>query len=203
MKIICVGRNYIDHAKELNNPVPSSPLIFMKPPSALLVNSKPFYYPEFSNEIHYEVELVLRICKNGRHIQPEFAPEYYQEIGLGIDLTARDLQAKLKEKGHPWELAKGFDHSAVLGDFIPFTDKMRKDGVSFRLTKNEQQVQKGNSREMIFSFEDIIVYVSRYFRLQIGDLIFTGTPSGVGPIAIGDHFRGYIANQTLLNLEIK
>ena len=192
MKIICVGRNYAQHAKELNNPVPSEPVIFMKPPSALLVNDKPFFYPEFTQDLHYEVEVVLKICKNGRHIQKEFAHLYYTEVGLGIDFTARDLQSKLKEKGKPWELAKGFDFSAVLSKFIPMSDLPDAEGVEFSLEKNGAVVQTGNTADMLFSFDDIIVFVSQYFRLQMGDYIYTGTPAGVGPVQIGDKLEGFI-----------
>lgn len=191
MKIICIGRNYVDHAKELNNPVPSKPMVFMKPPSALLVNNKPFYYPEFTQDLHFEVELVIKIGKNGKHIQPEFAADYISEIGLGIDFTARDLQNKCKEKGHPWEIAKGFDGSAVISSFIPVA-AVNRHAIEFALHKNGQQVQHGNSKDMIFSFEDIIVYTSQFFKLQMGDLIYTGTPAGVGPVQIGDRLEGFL-----------
>jgi len=191
MKIICIGRNYAEHAKELKNEVPDEPVVFMKPPSALLVNNKPFYYPEFSNDIHYEAEIVLKICKNGRHVQPEFADDYYDQIGLGIDFTARDLQAKCKEKGHPWEIAKGFDGSAVLGNFVPI-EQVDRQAIEFELRKNGDVVQHGNTKDMLFSFADIIVYLSKFFRLQIGDYIYTGTPAGVGPIRIGDKLEGFI-----------
>lgn len=191
MKIICIGRNYAEHAKELKNEVPDEPVVFMKPPSALLVNDKPFYYPEFSNDIHYEVEVVLKICKNGRHVQPEFAADYYDHVALGIDFTARDLQTKCKEKRQPWEIAKGFDGSAVLSDFIPI-DQVNRDAIEFKLRKNSQVVQHGNTKDMLFSFDDIIVYVSKFFRLQIGDYIYTGTPSGVGPVQIGDKLEGFM-----------
>ena len=192
MKIICIGRNYIDHAKELSNPVPERPLVFMKPPSALLVNEKPFYIPEFTQEVHYELEVVLKICKNGRHVQPEFASGYYQEVSLGIDFTARDVQSDLKRKGHPWEIAKGFDHSAVLGRWVPLKDVLQQGNIEFRLEKNGETVQHGNTRDLIFSFNYLVEYVSRYFKLQMGDLIFTGTPAGVGPVQIGDLLEGFI-----------
>ncbi len=191
MKIICIGRNYIDHAKELDNPVPKRPLVFMKPSSALLVNNKPFYHPEFSESIHYEVEVVLKIGRNGRHVQPEFAPQYIEQIGLGIDFTARDLQSQLKAKGHPWEIAKGFDGSAVISPFFPTAD-FALDTLEFELVKNGEVVQHGNTKDMIFSFTDIITYVSQYFKLQQGDLIYTGTPAGVGPITIGDQLEGVL-----------
>lgn len=195
MKIICIGRNYIDHAKELNNPVPEQPVVFMKPSSALLVNNKPLYYPEFTKELHYELELVVKIAKNGRHVQPEFAADYYHEVALGIDFTARDIQSELKAKGKPWELAKGFDGSAALSPFVPL-DQLNRKAVEFELLKNSEVVQHGNSRDMIFSIEDIIVFVSQFFKLQMGDLIFTGTPAGVGPVQIGDVLRGRLHTRT-------
>lgn len=191
MKIICIGRNYVDHAKELNNPVPSKPLVFMKPPSALLINNKPFYYPDFTKDLHYEVEVVLKIGKNGRHVQPDFAHKYYSEVALGIDFTARDIQDACKAKGHPWEIAKGFDGSAVLSPFLPI-DQVNRSAIEFELRKNGNSVQNGNTKDLIFSFEDIIVYVSQYFKLQMGDLIYTGTPAGVGPVQIGDRLEGFL-----------
>ncbi len=191
MKIICIGRNYLDHIKELNNAIPKKPLVFMKPPTALLVNNKPFYYPEFSQDIHYEVEIVIKIAKNGRHIQPEFAADYIGDIALGIDFTARDVQKQCKEKGHPWEIAKGFDNSAVISSFVPL-QKLNRKAIEFELHKNGEQVQHGNTKDMVFSFEDIIVHVSKYFKLQMGDYIYTGTPAGVGPIQVGDHLQGFL-----------
>lgn len=201
MKIICIGRNYKAHAEELGNVVPERPMVFMKPPTALLVNNKPFYYPEFSSDIHYELEVVLKICKNGRHVQPEFATSYYKEIALGIDFTARDLQQQCKEKGHPWEIAKAFDHSAVMSPF--FTLERSPDDIHFHLVKNGEVVQRGNTKDLIFSFEDLIVYVSKFFKLQVGDYIFTGTPAGVGPIAIGDKLEGYLEDEKVLECLIK
>lgn len=195
MKIICIGRNYAEHAKELNNPVPSRPVVFMKPPSALLVNNKPLYYPEFTKDLHYEVEVVLKVAKNGRHVQPEFAAGYYKEVSLGIDFTARDLQQECKDKGQPWEIAKGFDGSAVLGKFISI-DKLNRQAIEFELRKNGETVQHGNTKDMLFSFDDIIVYTSRFFKLQMGDLIYTGTPAGVGPVQIGDKLEGFIHTRT-------
>ncbi|TVQ51707.1 MAG: FAA hydrolase family protein, partial [Saprospirales bacterium] len=183
MKIFCIGRNYSEHIKELKNEVPDEPVVFMKPPGALLVQNKPFYFPEFTKEIHYEAELVIRICKNGKHIQPQFASRYYREVALGIDLTARDIQTKLKNKGLPWELAKAFDKSAPISEFIPI--KGLDHPLTFSLNKNGQQVQNGDSSMMMHSFEYLIVYLSRFWTLQIGDLIFTGTPAGVGPITVG------------------
>jgi len=206
MKIICIGRNYADHAKELNNPVPTDPVVFMKPPTALLLDGRPFYYPEFTSDLHYELELVVKIGKNGRHIQPEHAESYIEEIGLGIDFTARDIQDRCKKNGHPWEIAKAFDHSAVLGSFVSSKDLDLK-SIDFELEKNKEIVQRGNSRDMIFSFSDIIVYVSKFFRLQMGDYIFTGTPAGVGSVMIGDFLEGFLyqkdGRQKMLFCEIK
>ena len=207
MKIICIGRNYAKHAKELGNKLPTKPLVFMKPGSALLVNSKPFYYPEFTKDLHYELEIVLKISKNGRHIQPEFAKDYYQEIGLGIDFTARDLQRECKEKGHPWEIAKAFDHSAVIGQFVNLKSATIDGHLEFYLNKNGEKVQHGFTKDLIFPFDDLIVYVSKFFKLQKGDFIYTGTPAGVGPVAIGDELEGVLVTpggeKTLLNCAVK
>ena len=202
MKIICIGRNYIDHAKELNNPVPKAPLIFMKPSTALLTEGKPFYHPDFSSNIHYELEVVLKICKNGKAIQAQFASGYYDQIGLGIDFTARDLQDQCKDKGHPWEIAKAFDHSAVVGSF---TDKslLNSGEIKFQLSKNGSKVQDGNTKDLIFNFDYLISFISQYFTLQTGDLIFTGTPAGVGKIAIGDHYEGMMEGVKMLDCKIK
>lgn len=202
MKIICIGRNYRDHAKELNNPVPEAPIVFMKPPTALLLEGKAFYFPEFTKDIHYELEVVLKICKNGRHVQPEFASGYYQEIGLGIDFTARDIQQQCKANGHPWEIAKAFDHSAVIGDFVP-KETLDVASIKFDLHQNGNIVQQGDTKDLIFDFDYLIQYVSQYFKLQMGDLIFTGTPAGVGPIQIGDKLEGYMGTEKLLHCEIK
>ena len=206
MKIICIGRNYRDHAKELNNPVPKNPLIFMKPSSALLINKKPLYYPEFTKDLHHEIEVVLKICKNGRHVQPEFAAEYYKEVALGIDFTARDIQQQCKAKGHPWEIAKAFDGSAALSEFVPI-EKVRNNGIAFHLKKNGTIVQQGNTNDLIFDFDYLITYVSRFFKLQMGDFIYTGTPAGVGPVAMGDilegDFVGRDSASPLLYCEIK
>lgn len=166
----------------------------MKPPSALLVNNKPFYYPDFTRDLHFEAEVVLKICKNGRHVQREFAHTYYDQVGLGIDFTARDLQSKCKEKGRPWEIAKGFDGSAVLSDFLPI-EQCNRSAIEFYMEKNGEKVQEGNTKDMIFSFDDIIVYISRFFKLQLGDLIYTGTPAGVGPVKIGDQLCGFLHTQ--------
>jgi acylpyruvate hydrolase len=202
MKIICIGRNYAEHAKELKNEVPTSPLIFMKPSTALLTDGKPFYHPEFSSNIHYELEIVLKISKNGKAIQQEFAASYYEEVGLGIDFTARDLQDTLKSKGSPWELAKAFDHSACIGEF---TSKSALDisALHFQLLKNGQVVQNGDTSDLIFSFDYIISYVSKFITLQKGDLIFTGTPAGVGKIEIGDQYKGVLEGIEVLNCSIK
>ena len=190
------------HAKELNNEVPDEPIIFMKPPTSLLINDRPFYYPDFSNDIHYEVELVLRVVKNGKRVQPEFASEYYSEIALGIDFTARDLQQQCKEKGLPWEIAKGFDYSAPISSFFPI-DPWLKAPIPFRLDKNGETVQQVDSSLMIFPFDDLIVHISKYFKLQIGDYIFTGTPEGVGPIRPGDLLEGYLGDERVLRCEIR
>lgn len=191
MKIICIGRNYAAHAAELNNPVPEQPVVFMKPASALLVNDKPLYYPEFTKDLHYEVEVVLKVAKNGRHVQPEFASGYFEAFALGIDFTARDLQQQCKEKGQPWEIAKGFDGSAPISRFFSL-EQVNRTALEFELRKNGETVQHGNTKDMIFSFEEIIVYVSRFFKLQMGDLIYTGTPAGVGPVQVGDTLEGYV-----------
>ncbi len=203
MKIICIGRNYVDHAKELNNPLPAKPIIFMKPATALLVDDKPFYYPDFTQNLHYEAEIVLKICKNGRHVEPEFAPTYYEEVGFGIDFTARDLQDDLKSKGHPWELAKAFDFSAPLSKLIRLDTLQNPDGIHFRMTRNGLTAQEGNTADLIFSFNELICYISRFFRLQVGDYVFTGTPAGVGPVQIGDILTGYIEDKKMLLCEIK
>lgn len=203
MKIICIGRNYAEHAKELNSEIPSEPVFFLKPDTALIKDNQPFYYPDFSKEIHHEVELVIKISKVGKNIQSQFANKYYEEIGIGIDFTARDLQAECKKKGLPWERAKAFDGSAPIGKFIDkkqFTDEKK---ISFSLTLNGNTVQKGNTKDLLFSFDKIIAYVSKYFTLKTGDLIYTGTPEGVGPVAIGDKLEAYIENQKLLEFEIK
>lgn len=203
MKIFCVGRNYSEHAKELGNAVPEEPVIFMKPKSALLQPHTPFYYPEFTNELHYECELVLRICKNGKYIQEKFANKYYDAITVGIDFTARDIQAQLKEKGLPWEKAKSWDNSAAIGKWVPVAEIKNRKDIPFGLLKNKEQVQKGASSEMIFSFDYLISYISQFFSINIGDLIFTGTPAGVGELVVGDEVEGYLDDAQLLALEVK
>ncbi|MBN8685346.1 MAG: fumarylacetoacetate hydrolase family protein [Chitinophagales bacterium] len=203
MKIFCIGRNYVDHAKELNNPVPSEPLIFMKPPTALLLANRPFYYPDFTKDLHYEGELVLRVCKNGRSVQPEFAERYYDALAFGIDFTARDVQDKLKQKGQPWEIAKGFDRSAPLSAFMPLEELRDRQNIHFQLHKNGELVQDGHSADMIFHFNTLICHISRYFTLQKGDYIFTGTPAGVGPVQIGDLLEGFIEGEKKIECKIK
>ena len=203
MKIICVGRNYAAHAAELGNEVPEEPILFMKPPSALLVNNKPLYYPDFTRDLHYEGELVLKICKNGKHVAPEFASGYFSEIAFGFDFTARDLQTECKKAGRPWEIAKGFDNSAALSSFVPIESLANPDQIIFRTLLNGNVVQEGNTKNLIFSFSQVISYASRFFKIQTGDLIFTGTPSGVGPVKIGDTLEGYIEDRKMIRCEIR
>lgn len=203
MKIICIGRNYVEHAKELNNPLPKVPIFFMKPESALLQKNSPFFYPEFSKDIHYETEIVLRIKKVGKHIQEKFAHTYFDEIGIGIDLTARDLQNNCKQKGLPWEIAKAFDGSAPLGTFVDKNKFADINDLNFSLKINGEDRQAGNTKDMIFSFDHIISYVSQFVTLKMGDLIFTGTPAGVGPIKINDTFEAFIEGEKMLDLTIK
>lgn len=203
MKVICVGRNYQKHAEELKNPLPEEPLLFIKPHNAVIKNNFPFDYPDFSKDVHYEVELVARIRKNGKRIEVGNALDYIDGIGVGIDFTARDLQAKCKEKGWPWEIAKGFDHSAPVSELLPRSSFANLRDIPFRLDKNNITVQEGHSGDMIFSFAEIIAYSSKYFTLNIGDLIFTGTPAGVGPVEKGDLLEAYINDQRLLTCEIK
>jgi 2-keto-4-pentenoate hydratase/2-oxohepta-3-ene-1,7-dioic acid hydratase in catechol pathway len=207
MKIICIGRNYAEHIRELNNEIPDEPVIFIKPDSALLRNNAPFFIPEFSNDVHYEVELVIKINKLGKHIPIQFARDYYSEIALGIDFTARDVQSKLKEKGLPWEKAKGFDHSAVISKFIPVeqfgisqNDSIKS--LNFSLQKNNVVVQQGNTDFMINNIDEIISHVSQYFTLKIGDYIFTGTPAGVGPVTPGDHLTGFIESTEMFSFQV-
>lgn len=203
MKIIAVGRNYAEHAKELNNPVPVTPVIFMKPDTAILKDNSPFYHPDFSEDVHYEIEVVLKISKEGKHISEKFAGNYFDEIGLGVDFTARDIQQKHKEKGLPWELAKAFDNSAPVSRFISKSQFADLYNINFSLALNENFVQKGNTKDLLFSFERLIAFISQYITLKKGDLIFTGTPEGVGKVSIGDRLTGYIENEKLLDFEIK
>lgn len=203
MKIICIGRNYVEHAKELNNPLPKKSIFFLKPESAVVLKNQPFYYPEFSKDIHYETEIVLKICKVGKHIQPEFAHTYFDEIGIGFDLTARDLQNECKAKGLPWEMAKAFDQSAPLGLFKPKSAYKNINDIAFSLKVNKEIRQQGNTKDLIFSFDHLISYVSQFITLKIGDLIFTGTPEGVGPVHIGDHLEAFIEDEKCLDLKVK
>jgi 2-keto-4-pentenoate hydratase/2-oxohepta-3-ene-1,7-dioic acid hydratase in catechol pathway len=203
MKIICIGRNYIDHAKELNNPVPKEPVFFMKPDTSLLINNKPFFYPPFTSDLHHEVELVVQINKVGKTIDKKFAHRYYKEIGIGIDFTARDLQQKAKEKGLPWEIAKGFEGSAPISKFVLLTSLDNPENIPFHLDINGKTVQTGQSADMIFSIDEIISYVSRFFPLKTGDLIFTGTPAGVGPVQVNDRLQAYIGDKLMLDFKVK
>ena len=203
MKIFCVGRNYANHAEELGNEMPDEPVIFMKPKSALLQAHTPFYYPEFTNELHYECELVLRIAKNGKYIQERFAGKYYDAVTVGIDFTARDLQRELKEKGLPWEKAKAWDNSAVIGKWIPLAGLKNKKDIPFHLLKNKEKVQDSSSAAMQFGFDEIVSYISNYFSINIGDLIFTGTPAGVDECVVGDILEGYLEGERLFDVEIK
>ncbi|MGB3236282.1 MAG: fumarylacetoacetate hydrolase family protein [Ferruginibacter sp.] len=203
MKIICIGRNYAEHAKELGNEIPEEPVIFMKPKSALLQPHTPFYYPEFTNELNYECELVLRVCKNGKYINERNASNYYNGITVGIDFTARDLQNIAKEKGLPWEKAKAFDNSAAIGKFLDLTPDQKKANFTFKLLVNNQEMQRGNSADMVFKFDNLVAQISNYFSLNIGDIIFTGTPAGVGECVVGDELEAFLGNQSLLKLDIK
>jgi 2-keto-4-pentenoate hydratase/2-oxohepta-3-ene-1,7-dioic acid hydratase in catechol pathway len=203
MKIFCIGRNYADHAKEMGNGITDEPVIFMKPKSALVQGHTPFYYPEFTNDLHYEGELVLRISKNGKYIQEKHASNYYNGISVGIDFTARDIQSYLKENGLPWEKAKSFDNSAVVGKFIDIAPSFDKKNINFSLVKNKEIVQKANSGNMLFSIDRIVSNISNYFSINIGDLIFTGTPAGVGECMVGDVLEGYLEKEQLFSLEIK
>ncbi|AJW63604.1 Fumarylpyruvate hydrolase [Elizabethkingia miricola] len=200
MKIICVGRNYTEHAKELKNEIPTEPVLFIKPDTSVLKGSD-FYIPEFSNDIHYELELVIKISKGGKYIQEENAAKHYEQIGLGIDFTARDLQSKLKEKGLPWEKAKGFDGSAILSDFFP-VENFNTEEIHFELKKNNQTVQEGNSKDMIFDINKLIANISQYFTLRVGDLIFTGTPAGVGKVEENDILDAYLENEKLFSVKV-
>jgi acylpyruvate hydrolase len=202
VKIICIGRNYAEHAKEMKSEVPTEPVFFLKPETALL-KEKDFYYPEFTKDLHHEVEIVLKISKNGKHIAEEFASQYYNEIGIGIDFTARDLQMKCKEKGLPWEKAKAFDNAAPIGDFVPKENFTSLKNISFQLNINGNQRQVGNTKDLIFSFEKIISYVSQFITLKTGDLIFTGTPEGVSAVHVGDALEASIENKKMFHLNIK
>lgn len=203
MKVIAIGRNYAAHAKELNNEVPSQPVIFLKPDTAVLKDNKPFYIPDFSSDIHYELEVVLKICKEGKHIAEKFASNYFEEIGLGVDFTARDIQARQKEKGLPWELAKAFDNSAAISHFIPKNEFENLYQLEFELILNGERKQFGKTSDLLFSFEKIIAFVSQYITLKKGDLIFTGTPEGVGQVKAGDRLQGILMGKQLLDFNVR
>ncbi len=203
MKIFCVGRNYAEHAKELGNEIPDEPVLFMKPKSALLQPHMPFYYPEFTNDLHYEVELVLRISKNGKYIQERYASRYYNGLTVGIDFTARDIQKELKDKGLPWEKAKAWDNSAAIGTWKDFNPEAQRKHINFCLYKNEELVQQGNSGNMLFTFDKIVANISQYFSLNIGDVIFTGTPPGVGECVVGDELECFLEDDSVLKVDIK
>ncbi|WP_395065313.1 fumarylacetoacetate hydrolase family protein [Flavobacterium sp.] len=203
MKIICIGRNYVKHIEELHNERPDEPVIFMKPDSAILLKQHPFVIPEFSNDVHHEVEILVKINKVGKYIEPKFAHNYYDEIGLGIDFTARDLQTKLKEKGLPWEKSKAFDGSAVIGDFLPKKDFISLENINFELLNNSQVVQSGNTSHMLWKIDELIAYVSQYFTLKKGDIIFTGTPEGVSAVKPNDILEGFIENKKSFRIQVK
>jgi 2-keto-4-pentenoate hydratase/2-oxohepta-3-ene-1,7-dioic acid hydratase in catechol pathway len=203
MKIICIGRNYTKHIEELQNERPTEPVVFMKPDSAVLLKQHPFVIPEFSEDIHHELEIIVKINKVGKYIDAKFAHKYYDEIGVGIDFTARDLQQKLKEKGLPWEIAKAFDGSAVIGDFRPKNEFKSVDNLTFELTKNGETVQKGNTSLMLWKIDELIAYVSQYFTLKIGDIIFTGTPEGVGIVKPEDVLEGFLEGDKLFRIQVK
>jgi len=203
MKILAIGQNYVEHNKELNHAHPEKPMVFMMPDTAILRKNRPFYIPDFSNELHHEVELIVKINRLGKNIAKKFAHRYYAEIGLGIDFTARDIQQKLKEKGYPWEISKAFDNAAVIGDFMSVTEVEDVQNIDFRLDVNGETVQKGNSKDMIFSIDAFIAYASQFFTFKIGDILFTGTPSGVGPVKVGDRLEGYIFDRKMFDFKIK
>ncbi len=203
MKIICIGRNYTEHIKELANERPEEPVVFIKPDSAVLPKDQDFYIPEFTNNVHYEVEVLVKICKVGKHIDERFAHKYYDEIGLGIDFTARDLQSELKEKGLPWEMAKGFDGSAVIGKWLPKSNFKDLNNLNYTLHKNEELVQDANTNFMLWKIDELIAYVSRFFTLKKGDVLFTGTPAGVGQIVTNDYLSGKLEGQELFSIKIK
>ena len=205
MKIIAIGMNYVAHCHELhaNENLPKEPVIFMKPDSALLKDSKPFFIPDFSKRVDYETELVVRICRLGKNIAPRFAPRYYDAVSVGIDFTARDLQQKLRAEGKPWEISKGFDNSAVIGDFVPVNRFKDVQNLDFHLTIDGNKVQEGNTRDMIFKIDELIAYISQFYTLKIGDLLYTGTPVGVGPVSIGQHLEGYLEGEKLLDFYVR
>ena len=203
MKLICIGRNYTEHIKELENEKPTEPVVFLKPDTAILLKKQPFFIPEFSNDVHHEVEVLVKINRVGKYIDKKFAHKYYNEIGLGIDFTARDLQSQLKAKGLPWEKAKSFDGAAVIGKWLPKSDIENVDDINFSLQKNDVMVQQGNTSHMLWKIDEIIEYVSKYFTLKIGDVIFTGTPSGVGRVVANDKLKGFIGDRELFSITVK
>ncbi|MCL4112462.1 UNVERIFIED_CONTAM: hypothetical protein GTU68_046988 [Idotea baltica] len=203
MKLICIGRNYTEHINELENEKPDHPVVFLKPDTAILLKKQPFFIPDFSNDVHHEVEVLVKINKVGKHIQKKFAHKYYEEIGLGIDFTARDLQKQLKEKGLPWEKAKSFDGAAVIGDWLDKSQIENVDAIRFSLKKNEDLVQQGNTSHMLWKIDEIIEYVSKYFTLKIGDIIFTGTPAGVGKVVANDKLVGFIEDTQVFSIKVK
>lgn len=203
MKIICIGRNYTDHIKELENERPTDPVVFLKPDTSILLKRQPFFIPDFSNDVHHEVEVLVKISKVGKHIAKKFAHKYYDDISLGIDFTARDLQAELKAKGLPWEKAKAFDGAAVIGEWLPKSSFENLDNLNFSLRKNEGIVQSGNTSLMLWKIDEIIEYISKYFTLKIGDIIFTGTPAGVGKVVANDRLEGFIEDQKLFLITVK
>jgi len=203
MKIIAIGRNYVEHAKELNNPVPKEPMFFMKPETSIVRNNKPFFYPDFSEDVHYEAEIVLKINRLGKNIEERFAHRYFDEIGMGIDFTARDLQQKCKEKGKPWEIAKAFDGAAPISEFVPKSNYSNLNDLHFSLDLNEKTVQKGTTKDLIFNFDVLIAYISKFVTLKIGDLIFTGTPAGVGQVKIGDRLVAKIESEVFMDFKVK
>ena len=203
MKIFAIGQNYVEHNKELNSKNPTEPVVFMKPDTALLKNNKPFFIPDFTEELHYETELIVKFNRLGKNIDDVFSPRYYAEIGLGVDFTARDLQRKLKAEGKPWEISKAFDNSAAVGKFIDVTPAMNRKNINFTFYKNKELVQTGNSGNMIFSIDSLISHISNYFSLNIGDLIFTGTPAGVGECVVGDILEAFLEKENLLTVEVK
>lgn len=203
MKIICIGRNYSEHIKELKNETPENPIVFLKPDTSILLKKQPFFIPDFSNDVHHEIEVIIKINKIGKHIQPQFAHTYYNAISIGIDFTARDVQDELRAKGLPWECSKSFDGATVIGKWVPkekFSDINR---LGFTLQKNDQIVQKGNTQDMLHNIDALIAYISKYFTLKIGDIIFTGTPAGVGPVAVNDKLSGFLEGEELFNIKVK
>ena len=203
MKIICIGFNYKKHIQELGHTTPEKPLFFLKPETSLLLKNRPFFLPDFSDDVQYELELVVRINKVGKCISPRFAHTYYNEIGLGIDFTARDIQKQCSEKGEPWEIAKGFDNSAAVSSFVSLSDFESIQNINFNLLLNDKQVQQGNTSDMLFSVDEIISYISQFMTLKIGDLIFTGTPFGVGKVSINDHLQAYLEDKKLLDFYVR